>query len=193
MYMLAKLEREHLLYKHDTRFNHKTPIKNLSLIMALFMIFPGTARQYGLLENSEKDKLGLEKDKRDYSPHAFDDHIYAYARKYKIELVGPHNITEYIANADGNAELVPMPSSNHASKSDPFGFARTLTAYKKKCGGITGFMVHKKGKTVIGGDLLDITTWTSAERKRKSNDDTDPLGKEVIDDIKNGMVLGRGG
>jgi hypothetical protein len=41
---------------------------------------------------------------------------------------------------------------------------------------------------VIGGDSLDITTWTSAERKKKAYDKKDPLGKE-IDAIKEGLIL----
>lgn len=53
-------------------------------------------------------------------------------------------------------------------------------------------MVGKTPRTPIGGDTLDITTWTSEERKRKSFDKKDPLGKAEIDAIKNGLVMSLG-
>jgi hypothetical protein len=41
----------------------------------------------------------------------------------------------------------------------------------------------------LGGDSLDLTTWSSAERKAHSFEKKDPLGKEIMDAIKKGEVL----
>jgi hypothetical protein len=181
--MLATLERENLLAKDSE-------IKSLGMIMAVFMTLPNDSRPYGLLEESKQESIGPAKDKKKWNPHSFDNQILAYARKYDIDLVGPHDIAIAISEADGNADL-PVPASN-TGKADPFNFTKGLKAYKSQCGGITGFLAGKKAKTSIGGDALDITTWTSAERKRKSFDKKDPLGKKELDAIKNGMVMSLG-
>lgn len=41
---------------------------------------------------------------------------------------------------------------------------------------------------MMGGDGLDITAWSSDRRKRH-NLDKDPLGEEVIDSLKKGLVV----
>ncbi|KAK4133942.1 hypothetical protein BT67DRAFT_381493 [Trichocladium antarcticum] len=181
--MLATLERENLLGKDS-------PIPNLGLIMAIFMTLPSDLAPYGLLDDSKKEAIGPAKDKKKWQPHTFHHQILAYARKYDIDLVGPHNIADAVAEAEPDADL-PAPASN-TGKADPFGFAKGLKAYTNQCGGITGFMVGKTPRTPIGGDTLDITTWTSDERKRKSFDKKDPLGKAEIDAIKNGLVMSLG-
>ncbi|KAL2126547.1 hypothetical protein VTI74DRAFT_708 [Chaetomium olivicolor] len=176
--MLAQLERESLF----------TEIRNLGLIMALYMDFARASRDYGLLEESRKVALGPAKDKKKWSPHAFDNHILAYARKYDIKLVGPSKLDEIIADADEKVDL-PIPDLS-AKKPDPFGFDKALKKYKVEYGGITAWMAQtSNNRTPIGGDNLDITTWTSAKRKEKSFDNKDPLSKEHIDALKKGEVL----
>ncbi|KAK4242861.1 hypothetical protein C8A03DRAFT_28860 [Achaetomium macrosporum] len=183
MSMLALLEREKLLAKDSE-------IKNLGLIMALFMSWARDSRPYGLLEESKQESLGPAKDKKKWEPHAFDSLVLAYARKYGIDLVGPYDIGKAIKEAQGDADL-PDPASN-TGNADPFSFAKELKKYKKERGGVTAFLAGAAGsraKVPIGGDSLDITTWTSAERKRKSFDKKDPLGKKEIDAIKEGLIL----
>lgn len=41
----------------------------------------------------------------------------------------------------------------------------------------------------IGGDQYDITTWSSAERKKHSFDKKDPLDKKMIKALKQGLVM----
>ncbi|KAK4151206.1 hypothetical protein C8A00DRAFT_45544 [Chaetomidium leptoderma] len=183
MSMLAQLEREKLL-------SRDSEIKNLGLIMAQFMDFARGSRDYGLLEESKKEALGPAKDKKKWEPHAFDNQILAYARKYGIDLVGPSNIDKIVGDANADVDL-PAPESN-TGKADPFGFAKSLKKYKTEEGGITAFITGNNSITTpIGGDSLDITTWTSAKRKSKAFDKKDPISKELMAGIKNeGLVVG---
>lgn len=183
--MLATLERENLLAKDS-------PIQSLSLVMALFLSWAQNSRRYGILDESKQESIGAAKDKKKWYPHAFDSQVLAYARKYEIDLVGPHDIDVAIAkveSGDGTEDL-PAPGSDNK---DPFGFTKTLKKYKSEFGGVTAFVAGsgpaQKPKSAIGGDALDITTWKSAERKRKAFDNRDPLGKKEIDAIKQGMVM----
>jgi hypothetical protein len=171
MSMLARLEREQLLSKDSE-------VPNLGLIMALYVAIGKLARPYGLLEESSQESLGPAKDKKTWEPHAFGNQILAYARKYEIHLAGPHDIDEMVAELDANVDL-PVPESNSGAKADPFGFAKALKNYKSEHG-------------CRGGDKLDITSWTSAERKAKSFSKKDPLGKKEIDALKQGMVMSLG-
>ncbi|KAK4098436.1 hypothetical protein N658DRAFT_488487 [Parathielavia hyrcaniae] len=184
MSMLAQLEGKKLLSKDSE-------IVNLGLVMALFMDLARSVRDYGLLEESNEESLGPAKEKKHWEPHAFDGQILAYARKYDIDLVGPHNIDETVAAADGDADLPAEGSVG--GKADPYGFAKALKKYKTQRGGICAFLTGtKSSKTPIGGDNLDITTWTSAKRKSKAFDKRDPLGKKEIDALKEGLVLSIG-
>ncbi|KAK4119562.1 hypothetical protein N657DRAFT_581472 [Parathielavia appendiculata] len=181
MSMLAQLEGKKLLTKDSE-------IINLGLVMALFMDFARGARDYGLLEDSNEESLGPAKDKKKWEPHAFDNQILTYARKYDISLVGPHDIKKTIDAADGDVDLPAEKSVT--GKADPFGFTKSLKKYKSDRGGITAFLAgNKSSKTPIGGDHLDITTWSSAKRKSKAFDKKDPLGKKEIDALKEGLVL----
>ncbi|KAL2022227.1 hypothetical protein VTK56DRAFT_5837 [Thermocarpiscus australiensis] len=193
MTMLAILEREKLLGKDSE-------IKNLGLIMALFMDIAADARRYGLLEVDEKEPLGPAEDNKEWIPHAFDNQILAYARKYGIDLVGPSHIAEIIAEAKGDGTL-PVPDSEPNSTrtgnpygADPFNFYDAMQTYKLEFGGVTAMLAgtSKKTNSIIGGDNLDITSWSSAERKRKSYDGKDPLRKKEIDALKQGLVLTMG-
>ncbi|KAK4033347.1 hypothetical protein C8A01DRAFT_50035 [Parachaetomium inaequale] len=187
MTMLAQLQRENLL-------SSDSEIKNLGLIMALFMDFARLARQCSQLTRSNKQSLGPAKDKRKWFPHAFDNQILAYAGEYNIELAGPHNMEELEEKAGGTVDL-PLPASNTA-KTDPFAFTKNLTRYKKEQGGLSVWMALSSGchtpsgdSPPIGGDNLDITTWSSEKRKEKSFDDKDPLSKEMIEALAEGMVI----
>ena len=190
MTMLAQLQRENLL-------NSNSEIKNLGLIMALFMGFARLARQCSQLARSNKQSMGPAKDKRKWYPHAFDNQILAYAEEYNIELAGPHDMEELEENADGTVDL-PLPASNTA-KADPFAFTKNLKRYKQEQGGLMEWMALSSGchkpsgdSPPIGGDNLDITTWTSEKRKEKNFDDKDPLSKEMIEALEQGLVMTRG-
>ena len=183
--LLALLERLDLLEKDS-------PIENLGLIMALFVAFGHSAKRFGELRGSNRQSLGPGKDKKKWWPHKFENQIIAYASKYDITLVGPHNIDEIIKKTTSGADL-PLPVPINAPKVDPFGFAKNLKRYKEEQGGLTAWMAMcSNDRTPIGGDSLDITTWTSKKRKEKSFDDKDPLTKEHLDALKRGLVMTRG-
>jgi hypothetical protein len=182
--MLAQYERVGILSNHSK----DAAIPNLGLVMALFIDFARGARSCSLLKSAKKVSLGPMKDKKKWQPHHFDSHIVAYARKYDIPLVGPRGIDETVAKAEADVEL-PTPESNNDSKADPFGFVKTLKKYKDERGGITSFLAGKPSVSPIGGDNLDITSWTSAKRKSKAFDKQDPLSKEHIAALKKGEIL----
>ncbi|KAK4116051.1 hypothetical protein N656DRAFT_786541 [Canariomyces notabilis] len=157
MSMPATLEREHLLKKDSE-------IKNLGQIMSLFKDIAIALRNYGILEDSNKEALGPVSDKKSWIPHAYENQIYAYALKYGIELVPVGKGSRATSELKGDSDL-PVPESNTGGKADP------------------------TSKTPIGGDLLDITTWSSSERKAKNFNKKDPLGKKELDALKQGMVM----
>lgn len=185
MSMLALLERKNLLSK-------VSEIKNLDVMMAIFLDIAHGARCYGFLEDSATESLGPAKDKKEWQPEFFDNHILAYARKYDIDLIGIDGIDKLIEDTDADVDL-PVPASNADDKADPFGFVKGLKGYKKEHGGVTAFLAQsKKSNSVIGGDHLDITSWTSAKRKSKAFNKKDPLGKEELAALKNGAVMSLG-
>ena len=150
------------------------------------------------MESSNKQALGPAKNKKKWRSHAFDDQIKAYAQEYDIKLVGPYNIKDLMDKADGTVDL-PLPASNTA-KADPFAFTKNLKRHKEEQGGLSEWMALSSGyhkpvdgdNTPIGGDNLDITTWSSEKRKEKSFDDKDPLSQEMIDALAEGLVMARG-
>ncbi|KAI1761581.1 hypothetical protein GGR53DRAFT_20930 [Hypoxylon sp. FL1150] len=169
--MLAQLDSQHLV-------GDATEVKNLGTMMAIYMKLPSDMHPYGLLEHSGKKT-------KKFAPECFDDAILSYANQRGVTLQGPDDIDELTAKLDGDVEL-PKKGAK-----DPWGWKAALTKYKKKYDGLMSFMAKKKGSG-IGGDALDVTTWTSAERKAASYDKKDPLGKREIDAIKKGMVIQRG-
>ncbi|KAK4201329.1 hypothetical protein QBC40DRAFT_324460 [Triangularia verruculosa] len=188
---LAEFERDGLLTKDG-------PVKNLGFIMAVWMTIPSDMRPYGILDDSSIESLGPAKDKKKWTPHSFDEQILAYARKYDIDLKGPHNLDDVIQEVEGEGEAdLPKPESN-TEKADVFGYKKDLTKYKQKHGGGTSFMStfgrgsQRAPKSVIGGDSLDITSWTSAERKKAAFNKKDPLSAKELQMIREGCVMSQG-
>ena len=186
--MLAQLERKDLL-------SNASEIENLGLIMALFMSAARNLREeHGQLEDTEEEPLGPEGDNRTWKPHAFDNHILAYACKYDIDLVGDTNLDETIAAANAYVKL-PRPESISDSKADPFGFAVALERYDNVHGGIGATMAVNfplppaRPPTRVGGDNLDMTTWSTMKRRVATRHLRDPLSEEQVDALKKGMVL----
>ena len=148
--MLARLEREKLLQDQSPE------IRNLGLIMALFIGLASDMRDSSLLSDDGDEPVKGSSPKFKFNPSDFDAYILAYANKFGITLRGPDNVDEMVADLETDAKLP-------ASGKDPWGWDAALKSYSKKfamappMGG---------GKAAIGGDSLDITTWSSADRKR---------------------------
>ncbi|KAG7057572.1 hypothetical protein JMJ77_0004956 [Colletotrichum scovillei] len=99
-------------------------------------------------------------------------YVAAYAKKHGITLKGVPGLKALVDDLEGEEEELPN-AEEHGE--DPWGWADALASYKK-------------GRK-IGGDDLDITSWTPAKRKQHAFNKKDPLGKKEIDAIKNGMVM----
>ncbi|KAK4443500.1 hypothetical protein QBC34DRAFT_361957 [Podospora aff. communis PSN243] len=177
--MLARLEREKLLSKDSE-------VQNLGLIMGLFM---GIEQNMGFELEAEDEPLLPKTSRKKWNPAEFAHYIVAYARKHDIQLRGPRGLEELVAEVPEDVE----PPAN-TGKTDPFGFEVALRECTQQNAGVLDFLSKrkKKGTSLIGGDGLDITTWTPAERKQFAFDGKDPLTKSMLDHPKAGDVLQRG-
>lgn len=159
----------------------------IEVIKTLFLSMLATLERNNLLEPDSKIKnLGhimalyiryVVDALPDYSIESNDleAHIFAYAAKHKIELPGLEGSNVDREELQENAQKIKLPEPT-AKKNDPWDWAKCLREYKKNYG-------------PIGGDKLDITTWTSVERKKHSFYNRDPLDKKMIDDLKEGLVM----
>ncbi|KAJ5144825.1 hypothetical protein N7448_002217 [Penicillium atrosanguineum] len=105
-----------------------------------------------------------------------DKTVLAYAKKYNIELKGLFGIEKELETAEAEAEKLELPASDDKN-GDPWNWKTTLAQYQKDYG------------PKIGGDKLDITTWTPAERRKAAFDKKDPFSRKMIDAIKDGMIM----
>lgn len=165
--MLARLEAENLL-------DDNSSVKNLGLIMALYIKIASVFRHGSLLEE-DAEEVCPNPSRYTWIPDRFDDYINAYAAKFGITLRGLDDIDEMTAKL--NTE-VSLPASGGS-----WEWSKTFGVYQKEYPGEAG---------KIGGDSLDITTWAAAERKEKSFDRKDPLSAALMRNIKKGMVMSLG-
>lgn len=176
--MLAQLEHLDLL-KPDSE------VKNLGFIMALYIKLAATEDIIDLEDVIDEIKKNNGTDETfTFVRSNFPSHILAYAKKYNIKLVGPTDIDEVVEDLEDGAEL---PERDEKPFGDPWNLSGATEEYFDN---YTGYYDGRKGwKTRPGGDTLDITTWSSADRKKASFDGKDPLGKEERDAIKKGLVM----
>lgn len=177
--MLARLEREDVL-------KPGSEVRDLGFVMAGFLKVAETFREASLLEDDDK----VRKSKKRpfvFVPARFDHYVAAYAKKHGVKLGGVPKLDDVLAEVD---DKVKLPNAEEHGE-DPWGFAAALEEYKKG-GDICSFFVPRRSKGTIGGDSLDITSWTPVERKAAAFNKKDPLPKKVLDGIKDGMVVGLG-
>ncbi|KAF5863229.1 hypothetical protein ETB97_010457 [Aspergillus alliaceus] len=158
--MLAKLESQGLL-------GPDSEIKNLGMVMALYICTTSDMRQYGIAEGND------DKSNKVANFHDADAKISAYAKKYNIQLRGPSDIDSCVDDLDD----VSLPRAGN----DPWGWGAVFKQYEKRYG--------QQGKSKIGGNRFDITAMSATERKSKSFAKRDPLGKEELNAIKQGGIL----
>lgn len=171
--MLARLEREKLLQDQSSE------IRNLGFIMSLFISLASEMRDASLLSDDGEEAVKKSSPRFKFNPSDFDAYIVAYANKFGITLRGPDDIDEMVADLDTDAKLP-------ASGEDPWGWNDALKSYSKNyatkppVGG---------GKAGIGGDSLDITSWSSAQRAQYVSSsfqlspdlETWPIGSSALD------------
>ncbi|KAI8630713.1 hypothetical protein F5Y19DRAFT_32367 [Xylariaceae sp. FL1651] len=154
-----------------------TEVKSLGCTMAMYMALASDMRECSVLDEERKAYRG----KKALQPDHFEDAILSYANKRGVTLCGPDNIEELMAAAVGEVGLPAKDSK------DPWAWKAQLKKYMKNYEKVTT-IAYGTTTSPIGGDGLDITTWTPAERKAKNFDNKDPIAN-YIKDIKNGLTL----
>ncbi|EIT78186.1 hypothetical protein BDV35DRAFT_405806 [Aspergillus flavus] len=167
--LLAELEKEGQLEAHSD-------VHNIGLIMGLIAGEANTLRSDGFI-NIKKSKA------KSYHGQDFIPYLLTYASKGNISLRGPSNIDEIIAEGEelSEQENVELPTA----QKDPWKWGTVFKAYKRNAVAPYG----GRSRTAIGGDCLDITTYSSAERKKASFTKKDIISADMIKKIKEGLVL----
>ncbi|KAL2267981.1 hypothetical protein VTJ83DRAFT_2827 [Remersonia thermophila] len=169
--ILARLER-------DSRLGLDSEVKNLGLIMSLYVTIARTWQEVGLFENGKEETVELaavdgSSVQYTFNMDDYEDYILGYAARHSIRLPDIEQPTQEAA------EMLPVPS-----KEDPWNTASAFLEYEKMYGKTDG-----RRPPAIGGDKCDITTWSSAERKAASHNGRDPLSKKDLEMLRNGMLL----
>lgn len=159
------------LLEHKAQLANDTDIKNLSWVMGLYQEVAKSMQGQGLLDKAPTSNIE--------KFHAGDLNLYlqAYAHRCSITLPG-------VADASTEAGIT-MPSMD---AKDPWDWATTFSNYQLVCEP-PGYAYRGTHRRSIGGDGLDISTWTSAERKRHAFDHKDPLPRGTAKKLKEGLIL----
>ncbi|KAJ4148006.1 hypothetical protein LMH87_002495 [Akanthomyces muscarius] len=168
--MIARLDREGVMGE----------VLNLGTVMALYIKLAQHARDNGLLDEDDAEKVA---DGIAYTPSRFDDYVLAYSKKHDITLRGPKGLEGFIDECE-EVEL-PLSTSN---KCDPWKCAAAVKKYKSEhsSSSAPGSRTTYKG---IGGDHYDISSWMPADRKKASFSGKDPFTRSMINSIKEGLVM----
>ncbi|KAK1759092.1 hypothetical protein QBC47DRAFT_436617 [Echria macrotheca] len=170
--MLALLESRKLLVP-------ESGIRDLGLVMAMFIHLTKLLRPYGLLEEWDDENDEIVPD----LAHV-EHYIVAYSTKHGILLRGPEGIEEIVERCDKEIELLPATAANP----DPWKLGEAIVKYEADYG-TDERPGGGRGKPSIGGDHHDITAWSAAKRTKHSKTGKDPLRKEEIAALKMGSIL----
>ncbi|KAI1333985.1 hypothetical protein F5Y15DRAFT_403399 [Xylariaceae sp. FL0016] len=155
--------------------------KALGTNMGMYVGFGYEMRDSNFLGDDPRKK------NKQFNEDYFEDAIVINAEKRGVTLKGPEDIYKVQCHCRGDIEL---PKQGTA---DPFGFKSHLGKYKTRWSSLAmALPLAKHGYQGIGGDALDITTWTSAQRKAKAFGKKDPMKKKTIDALKEGLVMQMG-
>jgi hypothetical protein len=106
-----------------------------------------------------------------------DKKVLAYALKHDIVLPGLLRTEKTVEELSDKARAFNLPGYD-ANDKDSWQLTKTLKKY----------IPAGEGEK-MGGDKYDVTSWTSAKRKKNSSNRKDSCSKEMMDNIKKGMVL----
>lgn len=171
--MLARLER-------DNRLGPDSEVKNLGLIMSLFIQFARSwSNDLGLFERGKDETVQLTTADGSSIKYTFNtndvvDYVLGYAARHNITLP---DISQPPVEA---ADKLPPPT-----KEDPWDTLSAFLRYEKN----NGKRVGPGRPATMGGDYYDITTMRPAERKSHSYNGRDPLSKKEIQMLRMGMIL----
>jgi len=150
-----------------------TDIKNLGWVMALYQEMAKSMQGQGLLDDVQPSDL----ETFEFHASSLDLYLQAYANRCGIVVPGVADISADCA--------ITMPDM---TAKDPWGWATSFSNYQRMCIP-PGFAAHGTQERTIGGDGLDISTWTSADRKRHAFDHKDPLPRGTVKKLKEGLIL----
>lgn len=143
-------------------------VRNVGLIMALFIRFASEMRRCDLLRRQQEL---FENSSR------FDDYIREFATVHDIRF----------DRVDG---LEPLPSAVDLSAEDQGGYDSGLfPELANYYANSWGSRPCQYPRLAIGGDRWDITTWSSTERKVRNINGKDPLNQVDIDSLKWGNTM----
>ncbi|KAK4247457.1 hypothetical protein C7999DRAFT_14520 [Corynascus novoguineensis] len=172
--MLSRLER-------IGRLKPDSEVKNLSLIMSLYIRLAYTLRENDIFTGRRTDKVELKAadgsaESYTFDLNKFDGYICGYADR--------HNITIPDTSIDaGLADSLPIQTPD-----DPWNTPAALLHYVENYGKMEG----PEDTPSIGGDKYDITTWKIVERKKASYTGRDPFSRKELERLKQGMILNLG-
>lgn len=154
------------------------------LLRIMFLTALASLERHGLLKpDSEVKNLGVMMGQFlrfqnicDSFPEGLDTAVVAYAAKHNIQIQGLSDVRSRLESIRESDEEVVLPASD-AESTDPWDFNGKFLDY------------IERNAPAVGGDSYDVTTWTCAERKRKSFTGKDPFSKKDRDALKEGMVL----
>lgn len=108
-----------------------------------------------------------------------DLYLQAFAKHLGVKVHGAADAPE-----DGD-ERVKMPK---LGGKDPWGWDKSFFTFKKDYS-TPDFGLGGDKFPTIGGDKLDISAWSSAERKKHSFNKKDPFPKDIAKKLKEGLCL----
>lgn len=163
--MLATLERNNVM-------GADSEVKNLGEVMALYFRI-----------GTDKALAGMGFKPR--SPTRRVAYIaLAYSIKYNIALRSPVSLEPSLSKIHRVAQKTKLPAPEFR-RNDPWNWAKVLREYQEDF----RRPMYAFCPGPVGGDRLDITTWTSEKRMKHNYEDKDPISSADMENVKNGMVL----
>lgn len=163
---------------YHTERHNTWELRNLPWMLSLYIELADQFREQGLIEESSRPQGKNFK----FLSGNMDEYLLAIAARRNIKL--PDIEEDRVEDATD----LRMPD---VDKNDAWSWKTTFPKYCSICPSPYGN--RGAGGPKIGGDGLDITTWSSAERKKAAYDrGKDPLKPADIKKLKEGLVMMKG-
>jgi hypothetical protein len=148
---------------------------NVGHIIAIYLGLADQFRDAGLLDEASASKAKT----FSFRGSNLDLYLRGWAQKNNIAVPEVE-----ITSEDGN---IILPST---SNKDGFGWTKSFADYSRTCHIPSFGFTNSAG---LGGDGLDVTTWSAKARKDASFSGKDPLPPSQMKMIKEGMVMSPAG
>lgn len=158
---------------NEGQLTNNSDTKNIGWVMALYLELATSLQDQGVLEDARPSKAKTFK----FNADNLSLYLQSYASRCGITMPGVANISK-----DANLTMLKVDAK------DPWGWTSSFSKYRSGCVA-PRYAFRGSHRGVIGGDGLDISTWTSAERKKHAFDKKDPLPKDAAKNLKDGFVL----